>query len=130
MRFTHQQYAIALYDSLHDTAPKDHDKVIANFIEVLKSNGDLQEYENIVGTFEQYDREQKGIKQVEVTTAQPMEANRNLIHRLNEIVGGNAEIKQKVDERLIGGVVVKVEDTLIDGSIKNQLNKLKTNLKE
>jgi len=130
MRFTHQQYAIALYDSLHDTAPKDHDRVIANFIEVLKNNGDVQEYETIIEVFESYDREQKGIKQVELTTAQPMEANRSLIQQLNEIVGGDAEIKQRVDERLIGGEVVKVEDTLIDGSIKNQLNKLKMNLKE
>lgn len=128
MRFTHQQYVQALYESLHEATARDHDKIIANFIEALKSNGDLSEYEKIIEAYEDYDRAQKGIKQVELTTAHPMEANRNVIHQLNEIVGGNAEIKQKVDERLIGGVVVKVEDTLIDGSIKNQLHHLKKNL--
>ena len=37
-----------------------------------------------------------------------IEANRNIVHQLNEIVGKDIELKQKVDERLIGGVVVKV----------------------
>lgn len=128
MRFTHQQYAEALYESLHDTAPKDHDKVIANFIEVLKSNGDLREYEKIVEMYEEHQRKVEGIKQVELTTAHPVEANRTIIHELNEIVGKNMDLKQKVDERLIGGVVVKVDDTLIDGSVKNQLKQLKNNL--
>ena len=128
MRFTHQQYAQALYESLHEVKPQDHDRVIANFIEVLKSNGDLREYERIIQSYEEYDREQKGIKQVEVTTAHEIEANRNLVQQLNEIVGGQAEIMQKVDEQLIGGVVIKVADTLIDGSVKGQLSKLKKNL--
>ncbi len=128
MRFSHQQYAQALHESLHDVRPQDHDKVIANFIEVLKSNGDLQQYEKIIETYEVYDREQKGIKQVELTTAQPMEANRSIINELNEIVGKDIELKQKVDERLIGGVVVKVDDIMIDGSVKTQLSKLKSSL--
>jgi F-type H+-transporting ATPase subunit delta len=128
MRFSLQQYAAALYESLHEVSSNDHDKVIANFIEILKSNGDLREYEKIIDTFEAYDREQKGIKQVELTTAHPVEANRTIIHELNQIVGKDIELKQKVDERLIGGVVVKVDDTMIDGSVKGQLNKLKKNL--
>jgi F-type H+-transporting ATPase subunit delta len=128
MRFTHQQYAQALHESLHEVKPHNHDKVIANFIQVLKSNGDLREYEKIIEVYEEYDRQQKGIKQVELTTAHEIEANRNLIHQLNQIVGSQVEVKQKVDERIIGGVVIKVEDTLIDGSIKNHLTHLKENL--
>ncbi len=128
MRFTHQQYVQALYETFQDAGPKDHDKIIANFIQALKSNGDLAEYEKIIEAYEVYDREQRGIKEVEVTTAREIEANRNLIHQLNEIVGSDVEVKQKVDERLIGGIVIKVDDTLIDGSIKTQLNHLKKNL--
>lgn len=130
MRFSHKQYAQALYESFQDAGPKDHDKIIANFIEVLKSNGDLPEYEKIIGAYEAYDREARGIKQVEMTTAHEIEANNAIVHQLNEIVGKDIELKQKVDERLIGGVVVKVDDTLIDGSVKTQLSTLKKNLTE
>lgn len=130
MRFTHEQYAHALYESFQDTKPKDHEKIIANFIEVLKANGDLSEYERIIDAFEVYDRQQKGIHQVEVTTAQDIELNKPLLNQLNEIVGGNIELKRKIDEKLIGGVVIKVDDTLIDGSVKRQLEHLENTLKE
>src|SRR4051812_35827703 len=128
MKFSHKQYAEALYESFHDTAAKDHDKIIANFIEVLKSNGDLTEYERIVAVYELYDREQRGVKEVEITTARDMEINRGMLQQLNEITGKDIEVKRKVDSRLIGGVIVRVDDTLLDGSIKTQLENLKRNL--
>ena len=39
------------------------------------------------------------------------------------------EIKTRVDESIIGGVVVRVDDTLIDASVRTQLNNLNNNLK-
>lgn len=129
MRYTHQQYAQALYESFQDTKPKDHDQIIENFIEVLKKNGDLAEYEAIIQTFEDYDRSQKGIKQVEVTTAEEGKLSKEVLNHLNKLVGKNIEIKRKVDENIIGGVVIKVDDTLIDGSTKRQLEDLENTLK-
>ncbi|HEX3099582.1 MAG TPA: ATP synthase F1 subunit delta [Patescibacteria group bacterium] len=129
MKFNHKQYAQALYEALHDTAPKDQDKVIQNFIEILKQKGDLAEYEKIIAVYEDYDREQRGITEVEVITAQgATKMNKSLIDDLNEIVGKDIEIKQKVDSNLIGGVVIRAGDTLIDGSVKNHLEQLRQNL--
>lgn len=131
MKFNHRQYAQALYEALADTAPKDQDKVIENFIEVLKAKGDLAEYEKIIAAYEVYDREQRGVTEVEVTTAEDStKVNKSLIDDLNKIVGNDIEVKQKVDSNLIGGVVIRAGDTLIDGSIKNQLDQLQKNLKE
>ena len=70
MKFNHNQYAQALHEALQDTNPKDHDAVIENFIEILKQKGDLTEYEKIIAAYEVYDRDQRGITEVEVTTAQ------------------------------------------------------------
>lgn len=131
MKFNHRQYAQALHEALADTAPKDQDKVIENFIEVLKAKGDLAEYEKIIAAYEVYDREQRGVTEVEVTTAEgSTKVNKSLIDDLNKIVGNDIEVKQKVDSNLIGGVVIRAGDTLIDGSIKNQLDQLQKNLKE
>jgi F-type H+-transporting ATPase subunit delta len=44
------------------------------------------------------------------------------------MVGKNLELKKKIDESLIGGVTIKVDDTLIDASVKSQLDKLKNTL--
>ncbi len=129
MRYTHQQYAQALYESFTDTKPKDHNQIIENFILVLKKNGDLGEYEKIIAVFEDYDRSQKGVKEVEVTTAHEGKLSKEVLTHLNKLVGKNIEIKRKVDENIIGGVVIKVDDTLIDGSTKRQLEDLENTLK-
>lgn len=131
MKFNHRQYAQALHEALADTAPKDQDKVIENFIEILKAKGDLAEYEKIIAAYEAYDRELRGIVEVEVTTVEgSTKVNKSLIDDLNKIVGKDIEVKQKVDSNLIGGVVIRAGDTLIDGSLKNQLDQLQKNLKE
>src|ERR1700740_3316379 len=105
MRFNHKQYGQALYEAFHDTKSSDHDKIIANFIEVLKSNGDLAEYEKIVEVYEDYDRKQRGVKEVKVTTARDVTINKDLLTHLNDMVGGDVEVKQKVDSNLIGGIM-------------------------
>lgn len=128
MKYSVKQYVQGLYEALQDTKTTDHDQVINNFVEVLKSNGDLDYYEKIVTAYEAYDKEVKGIKQVEVTTAKDAVVNEKLISHLNELVGKDVELKKKIDESLIGGVTVKVDDTLIDASVKSQLNKLKNTL--
>jgi F-type H+-transporting ATPase subunit delta len=128
MKFSVSQYAEALYHTLSETKPKDQEKVINNFIQVLKTNGDLGGYEAIIGEYEVLDRKMKGIKEVEMVTAHDGEISKEVITSLNSVIGDNIELKKKVDESLIGGIVVKVEDTLIDASVRGHLHKLKNNL--
>ncbi len=128
MRFTKQQYAQALYEALSESSPKSHDQVIENFIQALKANGDLGSYEEIINHYEIYDKEQRGVTEVEVTVASPT-VNKNLINDLNKLVGKNTEITSKTDEKIIGGVVIRIDDTLIDGSVKNKLDNLESTLK-
>jgi len=130
MKFSVQQYAEALYHTLSETKSGDQDKVINNFIRVLKTNGDLHYYEAIINVYEILDREMKGIREVEVTTARDVEINSEIVNKLNDVIGKDIELKRKVDESLIGGIVVRVEDTLIDASVRGQLSKLKNKLSQ
>lgn len=45
--------------------------------------------------------------------------------KLEDIYQKTLEISFKVDKEIIAGIVVKVEDKVIDGSIKNRLDKMK-----
>ncbi len=128
MKFTSKQYAQALFESLQESSPKDHDKVIENFVQVLKKNADLSHYEEIIKVYEELDLTNRGVRVAEVTTAHEMKANHEMIEALNKVVGQKIEVKNKVDESLIGGMVIRVDDTLIDASIKGQLDNLKQNL--
>ena len=44
------------------------------------------------------------------------------------MVKGKVELKKKIDENILGGVVIKMDDTLIDASVKRSLEDLKKDL--
>ncbi|MBI5530113.1 MAG: ATP synthase F1 subunit delta [Candidatus Doudnabacteria bacterium] len=129
MKFSSQQYAQALYDAVHETSSKDHDVVLDNFVKILAQAGDLNKYPEIEKEYHLLEMKEKGISSAEVTVAKDIEINSALIGQLNEIIGNKVEVKKKVDEGIVGGVVVRVDDTLIDASIKTQLESLNSELK-
>jgi len=130
MKFTAKQYAQALYDSLEGTDPKDVDLVLNNFVEVLAINNDVRIFPEIEEEFHKLELARQGKKLAEVITAHPItkENEREIIKELNKIVKGDLELKKKIDEKILGGVVVKIDDQLIDASVKDELNKLKDEL--
>lgn len=130
MKLTALQYAKTLFESLQDTDTKHHALVMDNFLAALKANNDLKMFEDIALEFEKLEKAQKGIKIAEVTSASPLnkQSEKDIIEQLNKIVGGKVELKQKVDEKLIGGVVIKLDDMLIDASAKKSLEELKKSI--
>ena len=70
---------------------------------------------------------EKGILEGTVTTAVPM--NKTEIERLqNELKDKfkkNVVLTNKVDKDIIGGVLIRIEDKVIDSSIKGQLEEIK-----
>lgn len=117
-------YAEALYLALAETTPKDHDKVLDNFVRILAQSGDLGILNAIEQEYLRVERAAKGIKEVQVTTAMDHNA-KALLKDLNKIVGDKLEVRHNVDQGVVGGVVIRVDDTLIDASVKNSLDKLK-----
>jgi F-type H+-transporting ATPase subunit delta len=72
----------------------------------------------------------KGISHAIVTTAVPLsEGDRAAVQkRLAEITGGPVEMETLVDEAIIGGLVARIGDRLIDGSTRSRLLALKRQL--
>lgn len=127
MKFSAKQYAAALMDSLQETNPKDQDKVLDNFVKVLAENNDLRLFDQIAGEFHKLDLGKQGTKQVNVKSAHPLgRANeKQILEELNKLAKMKVELKKEIDERLIGGVVIQMDDQVIDASVKNQLEELR-----
>ena len=72
-------------------------------------------------------RQQLGIQPVTVSTAVPLDERlRNeVVSGLEGFLKGKVEVEYAVSEELKGGVVVRVEDTVYDGSIQRQLARLR-----
>ena len=65
--------------------------------------------------------------EVEVTTAQevPDHLREQIVGTLQEKLGCEVQLLTKLDESLIGGLVVRVGDTVVDGSVRNQLAQMR-----
>ena len=133
-KITIDQYAQSLHHAISDTNPKDHDKVIDNFIRILKTNGDLASYEKIIDKFEALLEAEGNTSKVEITTATEAAVTPGIIKELNKFAAdtgkGKADITTKIDEKIIGGVIIKVDDTLIDASLKTELENLHSHLQK
>lgn len=71
-----------------------------------------------------------GIVVAEVTTAAPVDkqAETAIRQRLSSLVGKQVEVRTTVDPSIIGGIVARIGDQLIDGSVSNQLRILRDRL--
>lgn len=84
----------------------------------------------IAQAFEELIDAAKGISHATVTSAVPLnEQDRAAVQRrLIEITGGQVAMETQVDESILGGLVVRIGDRLIDGSTKSRLLALKRRL--
>lgn len=74
----------------------------------------------------------KGVSHAFVTSAVALtdDERRDVERKLREITGGDVILNMSVDESIIGGLVVRIGDRLIDGSTRGRLIALKERLAE
>jgi F-type H+-transporting ATPase subunit delta len=83
--------------------------------------------ENICGHFAILYKKHKNIITIEITTAYPIddEIRKKIIDLLEEIQHKEVELVEKIDETIIGGVVLKLDDRKFDASLRMQLIRLR-----
>jgi len=102
------------------------DPLVGNFIKLLVQRGRLVSLPRIVEIYgEMYNREQ-GIVVADVITAVPLdEAHRKEVgDRLARITGKTVELRMHTDPSILGGIVTRIGDELIDASVASQLAQL------
>jgi F-type H+-transporting ATPase subunit delta len=84
----------------------------------------------VANAFARMADEHEGIAHAVVTTAVELspEQLQAIAARLTTQLGKNVQATGVVDPRILGGVIVKVGDRLVDGSIKTRLKRLRREL--
>lgn len=74
---------------------------------------------------------EQGIVVAEVTTAEPMdEAMQAAVReRLGQMLGKTVQLRLHTDPEIIGGLVARIGDQVIDGSVQTRLRRLRNRLK-
>jgi F-type H+-transporting ATPase subunit delta len=104
--------------------------LVHNFLGVLNRRDKLRHLGDIATAYHELLEEQLGNIEVDVTSAQALaEADLEVVRRkIGEALGKNAVVHQFVDESILGGLVVRVQDRLIDASVRYQLQAMKEQL--
>lgn len=102
----------------------------SNLLKLLVHNGRLTLISTIAKLFEVYKAEAEGYVDVNVFTAYEFseEDQNNLTEALEKSLGKKTHMKVIIDKSLIGGVLVRAGDRVIDGSIRGQLQHMQKTL--
>ncbi|GAA5868185.1 hypothetical protein JCM1840_006174 [Sporobolomyces johnsonii] len=121
---------------LSKASPKGASPLTKNFFEVLAENGRLYETDKVIADFLEIMSAHRGEVKVTITTAAPLE--KDLQKRLEDSLksskvaqgGKTLIIENKVNEAVLGGLVIDFGDKTLDLSVASRVSKLNAQLQE
>ena len=121
------EYKVSL---LTDVFKESFDENFIRFISLLAENNRLLVIDEIVDLYSNYFKEEQNLKTAKIDTAFELSPDQLdaiklvLEKRFNKKI----EIEQNLDSTLLAGAVVRIDDLVIDGSLREQLRKLESQL--
>lgn len=106
--------------------------LMRNFLSLVVDRRKELVLESIPGVYKKAIDEKKGILRARVQTVIPLEGDRlnNLRKRLDKITGKQVEVEIIKDPQILGGMVIRIGNTMIDRSVASRLKNLKARLLE
>lgn len=131
MNILPKQYAESLYQCLEGISNKEINIIIENFVKVLKKNNDTNKLNRIIEQFCIIWNKKEGIVDAEIISAKKLdnEIIKSLNYYIFKLSGAKKVfVNQKVDKNILGGVIIKYEDKIFDGSLETKLVELKKDM--
>ncbi|MEN8252350.1 MAG: ATP synthase F1 subunit delta [Patescibacteria group bacterium] len=132
MKVSAKQYANALYELTDGQSDSDVSGVVEKFVLYMKKTGDMKKSHSVMTQFENVYNEKNDVVEATVTSA------RELTSRQQEQVQSfivqkydakSVVVNTIVDKDVKGGIIIRVGDEILDGSVNGRLKLLKNNLK-
>jgi ATP synthase F1 delta subunit len=103
------------------------DPIFMNFLETLLERHRMPVIFRMRAQFEQLWDEEKKLLPVEITSSVQLDKEivQSIGERIGEQTGQKVELSNKVDPEILGGLVVRVGNFVLDASIRNRLNQLR-----
>lgn len=100
---------------------------LLKFLKVVARHGRFNAVQQIAKSYRNQVNEKLGRAAVTVTTAQPLDDDlrARVMQAVEARLGKQVDLQTEVDGSLIGGMVVRVGDTVFDASIANRLDRIR-----
>ena len=105
-------------------------KILRNFLFVVADHQRTHVLPEMIAAFQEVMRERQGITEAQISSAVALNAlqKAEMEFTLERLTGKRVEAKFSLEPGLLGGAVVRVGDTVYDGSLRSRLNELRTRL--
>lgn len=131
MKITAKQYAQSLYETTMGKKSSQIKVDIKKFVEILVKNNDLNSGEKIVNEFIKVKNKKEGIVESEIVSARKLDNStvKLLNNYIVKLSGAKKVVLEKsLDKNILGGVVIKYGDKILDGSVKTKLGELRSEM--
>lgn len=105
-------------------------ELVFNFMCLLAEKNRIDLFCEIQQDFATQYNQSKNLLEAEVITCIPLteELRKQILAKLEKLTNKNVTITETIDTSILGGVVIKYDNTIIDGSVKNKFKELSKQL--
>ena len=106
-------------------------KLFSNFLKVVARHNRLSQLNTINKHFDEIIQTENNKINVEVVTSIEIskDINSKLVKKLENLTKKKVNLKNKIDQNILGGIIIKIGSIMIDSSIRTKLEKCKFSMK-
>jgi F-type H+-transporting ATPase subunit delta len=129
MKITASQYAKTLYELTLDKTQKDIDSAVLGLAEILIKKNQMRLLPIVIEKFNEIWNKENGVVEAEVISRG--ELSNELRNKLRNYISNKYQAKEVlinniINESIKGGIIIRVGDEVMDGSVSRQLRELKS----
>ncbi|MEQ8833397.1 MAG: ATP synthase F1 subunit delta [Miltoncostaeaceae bacterium] len=100
---------------------------VANTLQMLIDRGRIADLPEIAAAFDRRVTVAEGRLEVEAVTAIPLpdDLRGSIVSSIQEQTGRSVDLSESVDPDIVGGLVLRVGETVVDGSVRSRLDQLR-----
>ncbi len=105
-------------------------ELTGNLLCVLCEKNRMSCFSGLVKHFKELYNDEFRLAEITVTTSDPLTdaMKKKIIDKMSKVIGRTVSLNEKVDKKLIGGIVIDYGSKRYDGSVKSRLDALKGEL--
>ncbi len=124
MKITTKKYAQALLEAVDGKSEKEAKLIIARLLKIMAKDNELKSVDALIENFVKLWNKKNNISIIEVITVEKMPPSSKKIIKeyiTQKLKAKEVELNEKIDKNILGGVIIREEDKIFDGSLKTRL---------
>ena len=113
--------------AIEEAFSKNFPEPVVSFLQILSENGLIRHFPEIVAAYMKKYKAANRIRTVQIISAAALDQSEKdtLVQKLEKKTGCTVQPEFFQDESILGGLVIKIGDQVLDGSLKNRLAQMK-----